>query len=53
MEGAEWVFNEATNSWKQIDVAEQMRSQMKKMSAADIEAKKFAMFEQFLNSLAK
>lgn len=53
MEGAEWVFNEATNSWKQLEAADQMRTQMKRMSAADIEAKKFAIFEQFLNSLKK
>ena len=53
MEGAEWVFNEATGSWNQIQVADQMRSQMKRMSAAEVEAKKFAMFEQFLNSLTK
>ena len=53
MEGAEWVFNEATGAWNQIEVADQMRSQMKRMSAAEVEAKKFAMFEQFLNSLTK
>jgi len=53
MESAEWIFNEQTGSWNQIEVADQMRSQMKKMSAAEVEAKKFAMFEQFLNSLAK
>jgi hypothetical protein len=53
MEGAEWIFNESTGTWKQIEVADQMRSQMKKMSAADIEAKKFAMFEQFMNTLIK
>jgi len=53
MESAEWVFNEATGSWNQIQVADQMHSQMKRMSAAEVEAKKFAMFEQFLNSLTK
>ena len=53
MESADWVFNESTGSWNQIQVADQMRSQMKRMSAADVEAKKFAMFEQFLNSLTK
>jgi len=53
MEGAEWVFNEATGAWNQIEVADQMRSQMKRMSAAEVEAKKFAMFEQFLKSLTK
>ena len=53
MEGAEWVFNESTGTWKQIEVADQMRSQIKRMSAAEVEAKKFAMFEQFLNSLTK
>ena len=53
MEGAEWIFNEQNGTWKQIQVADQMRTEMKKMSAAEVEAKKFAMFEQFLNNLIK
>jgi hypothetical protein len=53
MEGAEWVFNESTNSWKQIEATDQLRTQMRRMSAADIETNKFALFEQFLNSLTK
>jgi hypothetical protein len=53
MEGAEWVFNEATNSWQQLEAADRMRTEMKKMTVEDIEAKKFAMFEQFLNTLTK
>jgi hypothetical protein len=53
MEGAEWVFNEATNSWQQLEAADQMRKEMRKMSVQEVEAKKFAMFEQFMNSLIK
>lgn len=53
MEGAEWIFNEQNGTWKQIQVADQMRTEMKRMSAAEVEAKKFAMFEQFLNNLIK
>jgi hypothetical protein len=53
MEGAEWVFNEATNSWQQLEAADRMRTEMKKMTAEEIEAKKFALFERFISSLSK
>ena len=53
MEGAEWIFNEATNSWQQLEAADRMRTEMKKMTAEEIEAKKFALFERFISSLSK
>ena len=53
MEGAEWIFDASANSWRQVEVAEQIRETVKKMSTAEVEAKKFAMFEHFLNSLTK
>lgn len=53
MEGAEWVFNEATNSWEQLEAADKMRTEMKKMTVEEIEAKKFALFERFISNLSK
>lgn len=50
MEGAEWIFNPALNEWQMVE-ADKMRSSMKGMTAKEVEDKKFAMFEQFLNSL--
>jgi hypothetical protein len=53
MEGAEWVFNEATNTWQQLEATDRMRTEMKKMTAEEVEAKKFALFERFISSLSK
>ena len=53
MEGAEWVFNEATNSWEQLEAADKMRTEMKQMTVEEIEAKKFALFERFISNLSK
>ena len=53
MEGAEWVFNESTNSWEQLEAADRMRTEMKKMTIEEIEAKKFALFERFISNLSK
>jgi hypothetical protein len=53
MEGAEWVFNEATNSWQQLEATDRMRTEMKRMTVEEIEAKKFALFERFISSLSK
>jgi hypothetical protein len=52
MEGAEWIFNPALNEWQMVE-ADKMRSSIKGMTAKEVEDKKFAMFEQFLNSLVK
>lgn len=52
MESAEWIFDDSRGVWVQ-ESADKMRTEMRKMSAAEVEAKKFAMFEQFLNSLTK
>ncbi len=52
MESAEWIFDDSRGVWVQ-ESADKMRTEMRKMSAAEVEAKKFAMFEQFLNTLVK
>lgn len=52
MEGAEWIFNAARNEWQMVE-ADKIRTEVRKMSAAEIEGKKFAIFEQFLNSLRR
>lgn len=46
MEGAEWVFDAATDTWKQMQV-EQLASETKSMSAKEVEARKVALFERF------
>ena len=50
MEGTEWVFENGI--WTARE-AEQVREQVSKMSIKEVEAKKFAIFENFLNSLGK
>jgi len=52
MEGAEWIFNPQMNEWQKV-AADKMRAEMKGMTAKEIEDKKFAMFEQFLNSMVR
>lgn len=48
MEGAEWVYNASTKSWM---MAEQLRSDIRKMTAKQVAATQARMFETFLNSL--
>ena len=52
MEGAEWVFNAGRNEWQMIE-AEQIRNNVKKMSAKEVEANKMRIFEQFLETLRR
>lgn len=48
MEGAEWVYNASTNSWM---MAEQIKSEVKKMSAKQLSEAQARMFQYFLNGL--
>lgn len=48
MEGAEWVYNASTNSWM---MAEQIKTEVKKMSAKQLSEAQARMFQRFLNSL--
>lgn len=48
MEGAEWVYNASTNSWM---MAEQIKTEVKKMSAKQLSESQARMFQNFLNSL--
>lgn len=52
MEGAEWVFNAGRNEWQMIE-AEQIRNNVKKMSAKQVEANKMRIFEEFLETLQR
>ena len=52
MEGADWVFDAARNEWQMIE-ADKIRSEVKKMSAAEVEANKLQIFEQFLKTLSR
>ena len=48
MEGKEWIFNASTNSWV---VAEQIREDIKKMTAKQVVESQARMFDTFLKSL--
>ena len=48
MEGAEWVYNASTKSWI---MAEQLRNDIRNMSAKQVAATQARMFETFLNGL--
>lgn len=48
MEGKEWVYNAATNSWM---VAEQIRDNIKKMTAKQVNESQARMFEAFLKNI--
>lgn len=48
MEGAEWVYNASTKSWM---MAEQFKSDIKKMTGRQVAESKARMFEAFLNGL--
>lgn len=48
MEGAEWVYNASTKSWM---MAEQLRSDIRKMTSQQVAETQAKMFETFLNSL--
>lgn len=48
MEGAEWVYNASSKSWI---MAEQLKSDIKKMTAKQVADNQARMFESFLSSL--
>lgn len=48
MEGKEWVYNASTKSWM---IAEQLKSDIKKMTAKQVVENQARMFDAFLNSL--
>jgi hypothetical protein len=48
MEGKEWIYNASTKSWM---IAEQIRSDIKQMTAKQVGENQARMFETFLNSL--
>jgi hypothetical protein len=48
MEGAEWVYNASTKSWV---MAEQLKSDIKKMSTKQLAESQARMFQNFLNNI--
>ena len=48
MEGKEWIYNASTKSWM---IAEQIKSDIKKMTAKQVAENQARMFDVFLNSL--
>lgn len=51
MEGAEWVYDAATDSWYQEKLHE-TRKQMRRMRMDEIEQGKFGIYESFIKSLS-
>lgn len=52
MENKEWVYNPLNGTWTQ-QIVETHKKQIKNMSMSEFEKKKFAIFEQFLNSIER
>lgn len=50
MESAEWIFDEKSGTYI---IAEQIKQEVKKMSAKEVEAKQLQIFESFLNLISK
>lgn len=48
MEGREWIYNASTNSWM---IAEQIKSDIQKMTAPQVAENQAKMFDTFLSSL--
>lgn len=48
MEGKEWIYNASTKSWM---MAEQIKADVKRMTAKQVNENQARLFEQFLNSL--
>ena len=48
MEGAEWVFDVSSNSWK---IAEQVKKSIMKMNSKELVEKQSLLFQQFLNNI--
>lgn len=48
MEGKEWIYNASTKSWV---IAEQIRNDIRKMTAKQVSESQARMFQTFLNSL--
>jgi len=52
MENVDWVYDEKNGIWIQ-ETAEKIKTQLKKMKMDEIEANKFAVFENFINSISQ
>jgi len=48
MDGAEWVFDVSSNSWK---IAEQVKKSIMKMNSKELVEKQSLLFQQFLNNI--
>lgn len=50
MEGADWIFDEKSGTYI---IAEQIKTEVKRMSAKEVEANTLKLFERFLNQISK
>jgi len=51
MEGAEWVWDERTGEWKAMEVLENTKKSMKKMTITELNQAKYRLFENYLAHL--
>ena len=51
MEGVEWIYDPVKDSWKE-EKLDNMKKAMHRMTMDELEENKFAIFENYLNSLA-
>lgn len=51
MEGVNWIYDPIKNTWHE-EILDEMKKSIKKMSIREIEEKKFAIFEEYMSSLA-
>ena len=53
LEGSEWVYDIASNSWRAADFIEQAKVKLNKSTLSEITEKSLAYFSHFLNELAR
>lgn len=52
MEGAEWLYDD-THGWKMVDLAEQAKTVIKKLSINQIQENKVKLFEDFMRKISR
>lgn len=52
MENVEWVYDAASGSWRSMQLVENIKRTVNRVTVSEVNERKMAMFEAFLNSLA-
>ena len=51
MENSEWLWDEKTNGWKQVELVESVKKKVKRMTKRRLQETKYRLFENFLHHL--